>query len=477
MKMRMNYSLTILMILASWPMVLAQHPFTAHSTVGFDRIAKDRCYFLKRFGSYSGSLEMSFKYRSAFRDERIKPENDFHLELLVLDAHGSQVYTKGRASNDSMLMDKLANISKRRYSIEVKKDHSAEWNEIRAEFENHHGHYYFYICDTMNQTEQYISSRTKHLLQDAMNIASYAGPIGSASVMAAKALTGIGVAELEYIIKLHGFTNSGYKSHLTLEEQWTLHICIIFLVLYLGVGGLIGRKVYRYYKQNESVDYPLLLILGSISLQMLGLIVKVIQTLIHGYHGYPLTAITLISLIWHTGSDILISLLFILMAQGWGVLSKDILLYSDYEFAIGFFILIGRYVWTAASFFVDFGSQDHYHIYDGMLGWFELLNTTFFFAWFSFSVKHSEMYKQAKYSGLCRQLTIYAAIHYLLKPVLIASVNTFDPHHRHPIALVFSFASHWLVSLLAGVTFTQRKGQYMRISVANGIELAGDTKL
>ena len=470
-------TLILVLLVAISMHVIAGHPFSAHSTVAFETIAKDRCYFLKRFGTQTGTLELTFQYRSAFRDDKVKPESNFNLELLVLDHQGSQVFTNGKASNDSLLMDRLVGISRRRYDIEVLKDNTDHWSDIRAELDNHHSHLYFYICDTRNQSEVYVATRNKHLLHDMLEMVKYTGPVGSASLIAAKALTGIGVAEIEYTIQLHGYTKTGYKTHLTIEDQWTMHICVIYILLYAGLLAVVGQKVYAYYIHNESVDYPLVLVLGSISLQTAGLIIKVIQTLVHGYYGYPLTVITLFSLLWHMGSDIMISLLFVMMAQGWGVLSKDILFYSDYEFAIGFFILIGRYVWTAISFFLDFGTQDHYHIYDGMLGWFELFNTIIFFIWFSYSVKHSELYKQAKFTGLCRQLTAFAAIHYLIKPILIAIVNKFDRQHRHPIALIFSLGTHWLVCLLTGITFTQKKGQYMRMSVSNGIELAGITKL
>ena len=440
----------------------------AHS-VSLERLARDKCHFIRRFASKTGMISLHFKHQTSVRDPKLVPEADMRASIFVLDSHGADVYTAGQAGKDSLLMDRLKGIARRRIDIVINKDNQ-QIQEVAEEHSNLNGHHYFYICDHEKEVESYISTRKTSMLHTIMDMAPMGGSLGVAPVVAAKMITGIGVAELSYTLELHGYHDSG-KTHLTVEEQFTMHICVLFFGANLLLAAFVGKKVYGYYKLNENVDLPLLLILGSILLQALGLFLKIVQCLLHGHYGWSLWILTLISLVWHMGADMIVSTVFVFMAKGWGIISKDILTNNDFEFAIGFFIFLGRYVWTIVGFFLDFGTQDHYHIYDGMIGWFEILNTILFFFWFSYSVKRSEMFAQPKYLGLRSQLIVFASIHYLLKPILIALVNKFDREHRHHFALIFSFGAHWLVCLLAGVTFTQKAGQYMRISIANGIEL------
>lgn len=468
---------TRLVFVLVWVLSLGlSHSIRHTDKISLATLAHKRCVFAFRFTGTVEAVKADFRYKLILKHLPDLEDFNFNVHLGVLDQKGKALFEKLHKLDDPLIKTRMVETFLAYKEIDLKNGYREDPGSGRYRasadltVKSAHSHLYYYWCDLDGFIRHFAKNKAVQLTRSSDNsdhpsFLLKAIDAGTLEFEATVASTKDDKSSLWERLDSH--------AHFSREDYETLYICSIAATAYAVLIIFVGKKVWGYYNQNEQLDFPLILILASCALQFMGSAVKCLQLLIFSFLDYQLTFLTIFSLIWHMGADTAISLLFITMAKGFGTISREILVDSDWEFAVGFFLLLGRYLWTLAGFFVDFGGQDHYHIYDGLIGWCELGLTILFFAWFSWSIKKSEIYQNSKYTPLRTILVSFGLIHFLLRPVLIIMVNFFDPIHRHSMALIFGFSSHFIVCGLAGITFTNKRGTYMKYSIANGIELIG----
>ena len=148
-------------------------------------------------------------------------------------------------------------------------------------------------------------------------------------------------------------------------------------------------KIRYYYKRNEDIDYPLILIAVSMGLQMLGLLFKLYHFWVYSRTGEDLHALEVVSRVWNLASDLSLTGLFIMLSKGWGVSDVKFVDNHEAEIVLGGFLLVLRYIWVLLGFFLEYRHESVFHIYDGVTGKLELLNTIIFYIWFYLSIKYA----------------------------------------------------------------------------------------
>lgn len=334
------------------------------------------------------------------------------------------------------------------------------------------GIHYFYLCDGEGDIKEYIKSseseeKAEHEKDDST---------GFLGKLIGKIFR-IKATSVEYRISLMSITDSEIMYHHSIEQSQTDKVCFIFFILFACLAYYLGKKIKKYYAHNEKVDYPLLLIALSVALQNISLVWKVFHYWYFSSSGEDSHFLEISCRIFNLFSDIILSTLLIMMSKGFGVIDVDFV--SDYvaEFAIGLAILAFRYIWVFIGLIYMRNDDNVYHIYDGITGKLELLNTVVLYIWFVFSLSMVKMFSTTKFINLRLQLLFYGTLYLCISPVLILLVYFLDPMHQHQLSTIIALGSQFVVCGLMSFSFTNKKGVYMNISLSNSLELGGDTKL
>jgi hypothetical protein len=426
--------------------------------------------FVTRFGVAEkyGVFEIDSKVTGQYEKERMKEGvKNLSLSLVVVDKATHEIIRQMKEQENPAVFTRVKDRISLEFKIELQEDkHHQFWFMLDK------GLHFFYFCDATGEIVEYSKSV---LANHATN--SSDSSEGSLTEMAKKLFTQMSLATtFRYNLEILTDLTNSYVHH-SAEEKNTASVLGGLLCFGLLACGLLLRKLIRYYRANEKIDHPILTVLLSLCFQQIGVIFKLVHFFFYSTTGEDYQALEVVSRLWSLLADICLCLVFLLMSKGWGLVQVSVLDEYEIEFVVGCFLLCLRYIWMMLGFFLEYGSEDVYHIYDGWTGKLELLNTFVLFFWFFFSLRSCSVFTSQKFRNMADQLMVFGTIYLFLRPLLILLVYLFDPINQHIFAIAASFGSHLLICCILGYSFTNKKGVYMRISMSNGIELTGNTKI
>lgn len=439
--------------------------------VEFSAFNQSECVYFGRFGSETKKYAVNIRRSVYGVYASEKAEYGKNLSLRIVGVNAVQhKKMKDEASSDKLESDYLGLDTSKLPNVEFDLQEDGEVEGFIEHTEV--GIHYFYLCDVDRLIREYIrvsESEEKAENESKENVGFFGGLIGKLFKMKA---TTVG-----YTIDLLSMVDSERKYHHSVEQSQTDKVCMIFFVLFAVLGYYLAKKIMKYYAHNEKVDYPLLLIALSVALQNISLVWKFFHYWSFSSTGEDSHFLEISCRMFNLFSDMFLSTLLIMMSKGFGVIEIDFV--SDYiaEFAIGLVVLAFRYVWVFIGLIYMRDNDDVYHIYDGVTGKLELLNTVVLYIWFVISVSMMSIFRTSKFMNLRIQLIIYGTVYLCINPVLILLVYLVDPMHQHQLSTIIALGSQLIVCGMMAYSFTNKKGVYMNISLSNSLELGGDTKL
>jgi len=424
--------------------------------------AKQNCVFLTKFGvEYEhGKLELYHGVNFKNEEDRRK-YGDMRLLLLVVNHKGhldimSQLEAK---SND--VFREISGKGNVEFDVMY---HLMEdtTHYLHTRFTNPAHLYYFYACDSLQQItntyKRYEEDKTKE------SQANYSHNM-LLSPFETLALT------------LRLTLTDSYDQHHSAEERHTGKITAFFFIVEIFLIIYIIAKIRTFARRNEELDHPLVLVAVIEVLMALSLLSKFAHFWAFSKSGQNLELFDICAKIFFMASDGLLCLFFLMMSKGWGVSKIHLVFDYELELVLGILLLVARYAWVLVGHFVQKGDDDIFHMYNGVCGKLELFNLLVFYLWFVISLGQSALFAQPKYENLKKMLHFLGVVNYVVRPVLVILAEGVAVHNQHQYALVVTLGTNVLACALLSFIFTKERGTYMRVSISNGIELAGDTRL
>lgn len=455
----------------------------------FHSFQKDNCIFLMRYGSSSHRAKIEFTYRSEGKystSYNTPGSEESHSERMHMDVMITDYDTHMEIQRDIEDKDKRAyGYSAHLNVIAAVRVDLAQGGEVtvsRTYDSPYPSMTYYYLCDPSESVRRYSQLQDRLYNQYRDKRKGENRDTGN---------NGFGLdiddireysdrsSSLVYTLNAYGVDGLADEvaGHHSVEDRHTGKTTLTFILAYIVLGVLLIMKVYHYYKINEQIDSPIIVLTVSVWIMLIALIFKGIHFWLNSKYGNDNEAMEVIYRLLNLAADGTVSVLFLLFTKGYGIARVDLIDEYPLEFVIGLVILCARYVWILVGYFTEYNHNTIYHFYDGVVGKLELCTTVVFFLWFIVSLKASKYFKISMFRNLGMQLTVLGCGYLLVRPLLILVAYMLSHHNQHIYAYFLTLFSHYAVCALAGYTFTNKRGVYMRVSLSNSIELAGDTRL
>lgn len=446
------------------------------SSIGFDKFFKYGCQFVTKYGAIGGRFAVRLEYNiigkfAAERSKELSESTSFEIKLIAVGREGHKKLTS--------LIEQETPDSYERIKNEIQKEITLNIINDGVDFQKYEmkgtGIQFFYFCDHLGKVKKYQESKNK---DNAKSQEEFKQKVSEGGDFL-KEIMSIFSHGSSFKYKLELMSNEGDSelfSHHSIEEHGHFSTLFVFFCMFGGLLYYVSKKTKDFYKSNEALDYPLMVVSCSLILHMLGLLNKFIQVWLYSRSGNKFEFVSVMSRLWYLAGDVLMSFLLIVMTKGWGI--SEVSLFDDYEieFVIGILLVVLRYLWVVLGFFVDSDNEDIFHIYDGITGKFELLNTLVLFGWFIYSIQSSKLFKAQKLQKWKQQLILYGISLFLIKPFFILLTYLLHYESQYMWSTLISYSCYFAVCFLMSMTMTDRRRAYMKVALSNLTELASFAK-
>lgn len=396
---------------------------TLTQTLNLNRFTKEKWHFITRFGCGIGRCTFTFKFKTTKSISSLYPGKrplPFHLLIYATDHTwpDAMSYEDLRARGDQAYMRKI---------VELPTNGDDSWpyqyhllREVKSRV------YYFFFADLENVLEG------KQFDQDVK-------------------------LAIDFTI-----TNVD-RSHISQEEYGLQFSHFAMAILYVAFFGLNISRIRSYYKKEQEIDYPFVILTSACLVEFGALAFEWLHLLLQEIYGYPLFLTNFLSGTFSMFAQLLITCLLLLIASGWSITYHKI---GDLDI----FVLLGAVVTFFHIIFVIFGqSQDDNpyssHDYENYPGIILLISKVCFFAIFAAFLWQT--YKKAD-PKLRKFILIFAglgAVYLLTLPVAVFIVSTFvDIHARHRAIVISNMILQSITLLILTALLTSKKSPYYAIS-------------
>lgn len=450
--------------------------------ISLGRIAKDKCFFIGRF--HAGDKPYMAIDGDAYVDDTpptaerlLKKIEDYTMEALRKSDSDGLDEKAPRLTRLQISIIKLTHSEYQQYGGRFKEkgiverfeehgllqmidlcSHSMTYRHASVEAE---GMNYFYICDYKRRVKDFVEEVRR--IEDGDS--SHLNDLYDEDAFLRD--NRLGKLYLKFKVK-----SADSYLHGTYEEKLTIETCFAFFLVYFALAGFLLKRTYDLYKENRSVDGPLAILVTVALVQLMSIVAKILHAAIHDYWGYNSVFLTLLYLVWHSMADLILSLLFILFAKGFATLRNMLSLkVTDTDAVLMVLVVTFRYIGTICGFFVNFDTEEHYHMYSGVIWWVDLLSTQVFFGYFWYCLKNSEIGREISLRKFKNTFVALACLQYILRPVMISFVEVFHYEIRFIVALIIGLGVNLTVLATTSIMLISKNSSYMKVTIFNSFAL------
>ncbi|CDW71798.1 integral membrane protein gpr180-like [Stylonychia lemnae] len=234
--------------------------------------------------------------------------------------------------------------------------------------------------------------------------------------------------EMEFEI----FLNVGDSyDHFSYEEEGTLQLHLVLLVLFALIFGLTVYSYYQYQKQFERYDSPHFIMALALFFQMSGIFMQTLHLWMYSHNGRGIPIFDIFGLIGCMMSEISVSCLFMMIAHGWTLIYQDL----DFDNNLEIYLPVGSIVVAvhlvlAAMTYVDLDAHHKYHDFAGVQGWVLILFKVGLFAYYIYCVCQNIEKIPKKSTRFHRVFTLLGCVYMLNVPLTIIACYFFQPYNR-----------------------------------------------
>ena len=151
------------------------------------------------------------------------------------------------------------------------------------------------------------------------------------------------------------------------EDQGSLGLHTFLLFIYSAIFGLTIWSYYNFNKVNDRYDSPHFVMLLALFCHMSGIFFEVLHLWMYSYNGKGIPVFDIFYLIGTIMSEIILSILLMMMAHGWTIVYQDL----DFDNNVEFYLPVGAitvaiHMVLAAMTYVDVDAHHKFHDYAGL---------------------------------------------------------------------------------------------------------------
>lgn len=249
------------------------------------------------------------------------------------------------------------------------------------------------------------------------------------------------------------------NSHLSFEEQglllpFSLILCVFFLIIINNLNLL-----YKYYKKEEEIDYPLLLVNIALITEFLALLFEILHLWIYESNGKGFFLFNLLNQIFDITSQFLITVIFILVAWGWTINYINL---EEFEFFVPLLAFIGiLHVLVVGLSRLTDDEFSKNHDYEGFAGYIIIIMRIGLYIYFKMGIVDSYKKARFKIKTFVIQFGVLGTVYFLCFPILIFITSSFVAIYvRHKVIMLGTLLLESIVIIILTRMFTNKGGDY-----------------
>ena len=258
------------------------------------------------------------------------------------------------------------------------------------------------------------------------------------------------------------FTNTD-NSHLSYEEQGLMTPYLIILCIYVVIILLNFNIFYKYYKREDQIDYPLLLVNIVLVIEFWALFCEIVHLATYESNGRGLFIFNLLNQIFDISAQFMIIIIFILVGWGWTI---NYLNLENFEFFLPLLSFVGiiHLLIVGLSRLTDDEFTKN-HDYEGFAGYLIICLRVSLYIYFMMGVY--DTFKQARFKikSFILKFGVLGTIYFLAFPTLVLVATYFVAAYvRHKVVMLGTLLIESFVLIVLTRIFTNKAGDYYDVS-------------
>ena len=255
-------------------------------------------------------------------------------------------------------------------------------------------------------------------------------------------------------------------SHISEEENGVitvLWIAIIPIFLFFIFNGV---KLLSFYSSKSALDFPLVMLVFALVLEFLGLATELVHLYFYASNGQGFFIFDWANAVFANMAQLIISVLFILMATGWTVRSlspKD-----EEMFAVMGMIAAIAVIVNTVMAKISTNDIDSYHDYENLTGIVSLLIKLGLFGLFGHQLTQNYEKAEGKLKRHYIKLGVFGSVYLLSFPLAVILADFFlPPYMRHKATTYITIIAQSATLLAYASMLSTKEGEYYPIVYKN----------
>lgn len=253
------------------------------------------------------------------------------------------------------------------------------------------------------------------------------------------------------------------KSHLSFEEQGLMGPYLIILLIYIVIIALNFNVFFKYYRKEEEVDYPLLLVNIVLVIEFWALLLEVLHLIIYESNGKGFFLFNLLNQILDISAQFLIVVIFILVGWGWTINYMNL---ENFEFFLPLLAFIGiiHLLVVGLSRLTDDDFTKN-HDYEGFAGYLIIFLRLGLYIYFIMGIRDTFQQARFKIKSFIIKFGILGSVYFLTFPGLVVITSYFVAAYvKHKVVMLGTLLLESLVLIALTRIFTSKGGDYYDVS-------------
>lgn len=254
-------------------------------------------------------------------------------------------------------------------------------------------------------------------------------------------------------------------SEFSYERENVLYVYLVGAITLLWVLGRGNLELWRRYRRTEDWNSREVCLGVAIALELLGLVLQFLHLEIYAYNGYGVMLFDFFSQLCYSFSQLLITILLILISTGWTLTFRAFPAPEGYVPVILLTVILT--LGTVAVSKVTADAHSQFSDYEGLAGWLYLCTRLLLWLWFLLNIRSLRPAVQGRTHDFLLSFCLFSSLYFLSMPCAVVLSWLHPPYQRVMVlalaGLIVQIAAfvqlHWL--------FTDKEGSYYRVSTAS----------
>lgn len=264
------------------------------------------------------------------------------------------------------------------------------------------------------------------------------------------------------------------RSQFSEEENGMIGPMMLVLAVIVGFFVSNSIKFVKFYRTEESIDYPTLVITIALFIELLSVGCEIMHMWIYSVDGSGSFLFNFANQALSITSQFLITCLLLLMAHGWSI---KFLKFEDMDVFIPLGILLGIiHILIVGVGRITDDESYRFHDYENWAGAFVMMLRVFLFAFwvYLFRETYQKTTKESE-KNFFNQFGVLSTLYFLAVPVTVGlATTTVAPYWRHKVVTIGTLLLQVSTLVIFTLLFTTKSNKYYQISMKGKTLLPSD---